>query len=260
MESNLISLDSDYSKLQTFQIRDVVLIRYLILSILGFVGMLIIVLIGFGRWQFALNNFGPAVIWRWINPIVWIALGLGIIGITGLVFLLRVGRQEIQLSPEAFTWKKGSSLKVYKWDDFQGIYISSVRYGILDFVWSEKTELGLQLHEGKRLRVSNAFDDIENLLNTVKHYLYPMMFERLKREFNQGEPLSFGPLLLTTQGVVNGRKPLRWHEIEEVLLEQGYLQIQPSAGSDNPGLSVPVHKIPNVELCIQLLRHFGSQP
>jgi len=259
MDNKLVQLNADYSKLQTYHIRDTLLIRYLVLSIFGFVGMLVIIFIGFGRWQFALTNFGPAVLWRWINPVVWAGVGLGIIGAIGLLLLLRVGRQEIQISPEAVTWRKGRNLQVYRWENIRGIYIRAVRYGILDFAWAKKTEVILRLDEGKRIKINQTFENIEKLMDTIKHYVYPIMFEQFRHEFNRGEPLSFGPLLLTSQGVLNGRKTLRWQDIGEISVQRGSLQLQPIDGSGNPKFSIPVHKIPNVDLCIQLLRHFGPQ-
>jgi hypothetical protein len=260
MDSELVSLDTDYSNLQTYQIRDIVILRFIVLSILGFLGLLVIFLIGFSRWKYALTNFGPAVIWRWISPTLWIGIGFGLLGIVALVLLLRVGRQEIQISPESFTWRKGRKLQVYPWKAIQGVYVTSVSYGILDFAWARKTEIVLEMEEGKHLSINQTFENIEKLLENIKRHVYPIMFERLKNNFQQGEPLSFGPLLLTSQGVLNGRKPLRWQDIGKISLEQGSLRFQPVEGSEGPKFTIPVHKIPNFELCLQLLHHFGSQP
>jgi hypothetical protein len=259
MTSKSVPLDIDYSKLQTYHVRDVVILRYLILTIVGFIGELVIILLGFNRWRFVLQNFGPAVLWRWISPVLWIGLAFGIIGTVGLMLLLRIGRQEIQISPEAFTWRKGRNLTVHRWEDIQGIYITSFRYGILEFEWAKKTEIILHLEEGKRIKVNQNFKNIETLAGTIKEYIYPIMFERFRDEFNHGQPLSFGPLLLTSQGVLNGRRTIRWQDIGEIIIDRGSLQLQPIDGSGSPKLSIPVRKIPNADLCIQLLHHFGPQ-
>jgi len=259
MENKIVSLDVDYSRLQTYHIRAVILLRYLILAILGIGGTLVILFVGLSRWRFALTNFGPAVLWRWINPIVWIGIGFGLIGAIGLFLFLRVARQEIQISPEAFTWKKGRNLTVYRWEDIHGIYVTSVHYGIFDFAWAKKKELTLHLVDGERIKINQDFENIEKLMAIIKHYVYPVMFEQFRQEFNRGEPLSFGPLLLTSRGVMNGRKTLRWQEIGEISVEGGSLQLQPIDRSNHPNFSVPIQKIPNVDLCIQLLHHFGPQ-
>jgi hypothetical protein len=172
---------------------------------------------------------------------------------------MRAGRQEIQISPEAFTWRKGRNLKVHRWEDIKSIYITSVRYGILDFAWAKKTEVILHLQEGERIKINHAFESIEILMDSIKHYVYPIMFKRFRHEFNSGEPVSFGPLLLTSQGVLNGRKTMRWQDIGEISLERGALELQPIDGAGNPKFSIPARKIPNVDLCLQLLHHFGPE-
>jgi hypothetical protein len=254
-----VPLNLDYSKLQTYHVRDVIILRYLILAILGVLGELVIILIGLNRWRFVLTNFGPAVVWRWISPFLWVGLGFGLLGTIALTLLLRTNRQEIQISPEAFTWRKGRNLSVHRWEDIQNIFITSIRYGILDFEWAKKTEVILHLDTGKRIRINQVFENIERLVDTIKKYVYPIMFERFRHKFNNGEPLAFGPLLLTTQGVLNGRKTLRWQDIGEILVDRGSLWLRPIDSSGSSQLSIPTQKIPNIDLCVQLLHHFGPQ-
>jgi hypothetical protein len=222
-------------------------------------GMLVVLIIGLFRWQFVLTNFGPAVIWRWINPFIWIGIGFGFIGGVGLFLLLRSARQEIQLSPMGITWRKGRKLQVFRWEDIENVFITSFQYGILDFAWGNRIEILLHLHNGERLKINQVFENIETLMETMKHYAYPRMFEKVRQAFNQGEPTQFGPIILTSQGVLNGKRTMRWQEIGKIQLQRGYLQLQPIAETHGPKFSIPVHKIPNIDLCIQILLHFGPQ-
>ncbi len=254
-----ISLDQDYSRLQIYRIRNAVLLRYLGLALLGFIGMLVLIIIGLWRWQFVMVNFGPAVLWRWINPILWGAIGFGLIMMAGLLLLLRNARQEIQLSPMGITWRKGHKLNVHHWNEIENIFFTSVHYGILNFTWANKTEVVLHLENGKQLKINQAFEDIITLVETLKHYVYPQMFEKFRIAFNRGEPMHFGPLTFTSQAILNGRKALRWQDIGKIELQRGVLQIQPIAESRGPQFLIPAHKIPNIDLCVQILNHFGPQ-
>jgi hypothetical protein len=259
LEKN-IRLDQDYSKLQTYRIRNTILIRYLCLTLLGLVGMVVTIIIGVWRWWYVMTHFGPAVLWRWLHPILWIAIGLGVLGGTGLYLLLHTSQQEIQLSPMGITWKKRRKLSVFCWEDIEKIYITSVQYGILDFAWASKTEVLLQLQEKKRLKISQTFEDIEKLVDTIKHYIYPLMFEKFRKAFNQGEPVQFGPVVLTSQGVLNGQKAFRWQDIGKIELQKGRLELHAIEETGASKFSFPAHKIPNIDLCLQILHHFGSQP
>jgi hypothetical protein len=259
VNNNFINLDQDYSRLQTYRIRNAVLIRYLSLSLLGLIGMLVAIIILLWRWRYVITHFGPAVLSRWINPVIVLVICLGFLGGIGLYFLLHVSRQEIQLSPMGVTWKKGRSLSIFHWNEIENIYISSIQYGLLDFVWASRTEIVLHLKNGKRKKIDQAFENIEMLVNTMKHYVYPMMFEKFREAFNQGEPMKFGPIVLTSQGIINGRKALRWQDIAKIQLNRGRLDLHPMEGTQGVKFSFPSHKIPNIDLCLQILHHFGPQ-
>ncbi len=254
-----ISLDQDYSRLQTYQIRNAILIRYLSLSLFGLMGMVVIFVIGLWRWRYVMTHFGPAVLWRWLHPYLWAALGLGLVGGMGLYLLLHTSRQEIQLSPMGITWRKGSKLKISRWDEIENIFITSIHYGILDFIWASRTEVSLQIQKGKLLKISQAFENIEMLVDTMKHYVYPLMFEKFRKAYNRGEPVQFGPITLTTKGVLNGRKALRWQDIDKIQFHKGRLELYPIEETRENKFSFPAHKIPNIDLCVQILHYLGPQ-
>jgi hypothetical protein len=254
-----IPLDTDYSNLESFRIRKPILVRYLILSCIGFLGMFAFITIGFLRWRFAMNHFGPAAVWRWITPPLWGVIGLGLFGLVSLILRFRTSQLEIQLTPMAITYRKGRNLKVYRWDEVNRMYITSIRYGILKLSWSRKTEALLHFHNGQRLKINQAFERIETLMDSVKRYVYPIMFSRYRNAFNRGESIPFGPLVLTPQGIMNGRKIVRWQELTKIDLQGGFLQLQSTQNSRGKKYTIPVHRIPNIDLCIQLLQHFGPQ-
>jgi hypothetical protein len=255
-----VRLDQDYSSLQTFRIRNAILIRYLSLSLLGLVGLIVTIIIGGWRWWVIMTHFGPAVLWRQIHPLLWIAIGLGFIGGAGLYLLLQANRQEIQLSPMGIMWRKGRKLYIFRWTEIENIYITSIQYGIFDFIWANRTEVVLYLRSQKRLKIGQNFENFEKLVDTIKHYIYPLMFDKFRKVFNQGEPIPFGPIVLSSQGVLNGHKALKWQDIDKIDLQRGRLELYPIEETGVGKLSFPIHKIPNVELCLKILHHFGSQP
>jgi len=204
-----------------------------------------------------MTHFGPAVLWRSLHPYLWVIIGSAILAGIGLSFLHRSRRQEIQLSPMGITWRKGSKLWVYRWDEIKNIFITSIRYGIMEFIWANKIEVVLYLQEGSRIKINRAFENIGMLVDTIKHYVYPIMVDKIRIAFNQGEPMHFGPITLTSQGVLNGRKTLRWEDIGKIELQRGRLNLQPIDQKHGTKLSVSAHKIPNIDLCLQILHHFG---
>ena len=255
--NDTVNLDQDYSSLQTYHIRNAILIRYLCLSLLGFIGMLITLIIGLWRWWSIMTHFGPAVLWRSLQPFLWITIGFVLLGGIGLSLLRHSKQQEIQLSPMGITWRKGRKLRIYHWEKIKNIFITSFRYGIMEFTWASKTEVILYLQEEKRFKISQSFESIGMLVDTIKHYVYPIMFDRVRVAFNQGQPMHFGPITLTSQGVLNGKKNLRWEDIGKIELHRGRLSLQAMDLASGAKISVPAHKIPDIDLCLQILHHFG---
>jgi hypothetical protein len=257
--NDFVSLDQDYSRLQIYHVRNPILIRYLCLALIGLAGVLVNFIIGFWRWRYVVTHFGPAVLWRWMSPLLWIGIGLLFVGSVGLYLLIHASRQEIQLSPMGITWKRGRNLSIVRWDEIETIHITSIQYGILNFTWASRTEAVLHDKKGKRLKINQTFEHFDKLVETIKHYVYPLMFEEFRENFNQGKPMKFGPLILTSQGVINGRKALPWHEIGKIQLHSGRLDLLPTKENYGNKFSIPAHKIPNIDLCVQILQHFGPQ-
>lgn len=255
----LMTSPSHLSNLRTHRIRNAIIMRSLLLAIIGLLGMIALILIGVWRWQYAASHFGPAVIWRWIAPVIFPALLLALIGIVALIHLLRIRRIEAQVSPMGLTLRKGRNLHAIPWKEVKNTYTIAIRYGILGLMWARKLEIVLQLENGKRIAFNQAFEEIEALMNTIKQYVYPIMFRNLQSAFNQGEPIRFGPLILTSQGVLNGRKALRWQDISQIKMRQGRLLFQPFNHSKGKPFSLPAHKIPDIDLCLQLLHQLGPQ-
>jgi hypothetical protein len=259
-DSNILipSMD-DPSSLQAYHIRGEILLRLLIFSLIGLLGMLAILPVGIWRWQYAASHFGPAVIWRWIAPALFTGFALGLVGAVSLIHLLRLRRIEVQISPMGLTIRKGRKLDTIPWKEIESIRTISIQYGILGLIWARRMEVILQLRSGRRITFNQTLENVETIINRVKQHVYPQMFRNLQLAYNRGEPIQFGPLTLTSKGILNGRKVIRWQDIGEIKLEHGKLQLQPISSSRHPKFAIQAHKIPNVDLCIQLLHHLGPR-
>jgi hypothetical protein len=246
-------------ELQVHRIRAVVILRYLTLSVLAVVGILVSIAFGVLRWQHALRNYGPASLWRWVTPaLFFLALSI-IIVIASLVMLLRTRRIELQLSSAGLCIQNGKKIDILRWGDVTQLQTSFVRYGILGLEWGVKTDLLIITEDKKRYRFNRAYEEIDSLVESTKQFVYPILLDKYRQSFKLGEPLTFGPLILTSEGVLNGRKALRWKDIGKIQLKQGILQVQPHENVPSPKLAVPARKIPNIDVCLQFIHHLGTQ-
>jgi hypothetical protein len=211
------------------------------------------------QWQKTISNFGPAALMRWIAIPFWATLFFSVLSIFSFVLLRRTRQRELQVSNMGLTIRRGKNLKSIAWDDIAHIHTVLERFGIFGISWGEKTEIHLVNSDGGEFKFNQSYERIDELIEEIKHFVYPRLLEQYRLAFNRGEPISFGPLILTSDGILNGRKALRWKDLKAIKMESGSLKLRPFENSDGPRFSIPAHKVPNIDLCIQLINHLSPQ-
>jgi hypothetical protein len=73
------------------------------------------------------------------------------------------------------------------------------------------------------------------------------------RRFNAGQTVSFGPLMVSQNGIATGDKMLPWSEVKEVTTRRGFVNVN-KLGKRLPWASPAVSKIPNYSVFDALVR------
>lgn len=246
-------------KFRVHRIRRAVIIRSILLFVFSFAGFIFSIGILLWQWQQAMTNFGPAGLLRWIAIPLWTSLIFSVLTVITFIMLRRNGRREVQVSALGLTNQRGKVLETFEWDEVAHLHTNLERFGILGVSWGNKIEIHLVCKDGRELKLNQSFERIDQLIEEIKHFAYPRLFEDYRQAFNRGEPLSFGPLILTSEGILNGRKALRWKDLKSIKMESGSLKLHPFENSASPRFTVPAHKVPNIDLCIQLINHLSPQ-
>ncbi len=241
------------------RIRGAILMRALIFVIISFAGMLFSVGVLIWQWRNAMLNFGPAALWHWITLPLSATLIFALLALISFTLYRHVRQLEIQVSKLGMTFQRGKRLDSINWQDVKQIWTSFERYGVFTFSWANKTEIQVMTEAGKNYKFNQSYEGIDELIEEIKHFVYPNLLENYRLAFNRGEPLTFGPLVLTSDGILKGRKALRWKDLGEIDLDRGSLNLQPFESSKASRLSIQAHKVPNIDLCVQLINHLSPQ-
>lgn len=221
----------------------------------GIIGSASAVGVGIWRWNFAYSHYGPAITWRWSAPWYLIALFFGFLTLILAFRLWLLRGYTVFTYPAGMTISRAGDELTTLWNDVRQVHTSAVRYGFPDLPWGMQATLTLQVGGGRQVRLTQDLADLGGLIELVKQRVYPRLLAEYTRAFHRGDPLAFGPLTITSQGVLTGRRMLRWEEISEPSLDGGHLLLQTLGSKRISRLRIPVNRVPNVDLCLQLLQH-----
>lgn len=249
----------DKSNVRLYRIRREVYARSVIFLLFSLGGALASTGVLIWQWRKAVLSFGPAALLRWISLPAWVTLIFFILVIISFISYKRTRHGEIQVSNSGLTIRKGKESETIDWEQIILIQTNMVRYGLFGLFWAKKTEIHIVTKDGSEHKFDQAFEDLDELIAVIKQAVYPRLVGEYLHAFNRGEPISFGPIVLTSDGLLYGRKAFRWRDMGTAKVEKGYLQLSSSDGRKDPQLSIPAHKIPNVEVCIEIISHLSLE-
>jgi len=225
---------------------------------IGLGGTVIAGIVAIWRWNFAYSHYGPVAIWRWTAPALWAVFCFSLIGLFSLLYVSRSKNLHVCLHASGMTFQRGRRREIILWEEIRSIHTAAVRYGLSSLVWGAQTTLVLHTNNRRKIRLTQVLTDLNSLVETVKHHVYPGLLTGYRQIINQGGSLPFGPLLLTPKGVQRDRQFLGWQEIGKVYLGRGFLSIPSRQNRKSRPIRVPVRQVPNIDLCVQLIQHLTA--
>ena len=228
---------------------------YLAMTMFGLIGAVAALAYAIYRRYFAYHYFGPAVVSRWTKPSLILSLVFAAIGVIGLLLYLRARSYRVLTDETKLQIKKRNHTISIPWEDIEFVRSSSIRYGLAKFEWGNRSTLWIHTSNSQVFRFVNNLMDFDGLAEAVKGNLYPQYLARYRQELNQGQSIDFGPIQLTPNGIVFGRKECQWSALEDVSLARGRLTITANDGQRMKSYSIPARKIPNSDLCAQLIQN-----
>ena len=213
--------------------------------------------IGLYRWNFALSNYGPAVVWRW--SAAWLAVGALFltVGIAGAAWLIRWNWLAITTFENGLQIQRGKALSTVSWSEIQAVFVSGVTYGVLGLIWGSRSSLRLEVAGGRKLRFPDTLAGLAQLITTVKRHVYPRLLNEYSQHLRNGQPVAFGPLQVRPEGVAKGQRRLGWSEVASAELKDGKILL--TTNQRGAPIRVRANSVPNAEIFMQLIQHYANQ-
>lgn len=226
---------------------------------LTYLAFAVAIAFGFWRWYFAYANYGPAVVWRWASPAWAAGAALFALALLQTFRLWQVGRRSLYLYAGGIVWRVGRHARALAWADVAEIYTSLVRYGLLGLDWGSRLRVTVVPTRGRFIQLTEDLADLDTLLQHVKHSIYPRLLAQSRRAFNAGGALTFGPLTLQRDGILRQGRLVPWRALRGASLDSGRLTLTITEAGGPAHVRLPVSRIPNADLCLQLIRLLGNE-
>src|SRR5262245_23884112 len=131
----------------------------------------------------------------------------------------------------------------YTWDSLSVLQAITQRY--VNGVYVGTTYIyTLLTRDGKKVKVTNFYEKPTEWGPAIQMSITRAQLPSVLAALESGAPVTFGPLVINRGGIATGSKSLRWDEIKEIGIQQGYLRIKKSSGWSRWSTK-PVSQIPN---------------
>ncbi len=220
---------------------------------------LAIVCVAMGVWAglFALQNYGVAAVGRWIT--IW-AEAAGILGLAGLWAcwrLIGLRNEWVRLYSKGLAVRARSATRFVPWEAIREIRVEAIRFGLPVFGARQEAALSLRFNDGGGMRLTQDLEGFDLVLQRTKEEVYPRLLNEYSQAFNAGSEIAFGPLRLSDSGLATRRSTIPWNDLRSVDLDHGSLRISGGVDGRQANASIRAARVPNVDLCLQLIRQLG---
>jgi len=203
----------------------------------------------------AYTEYGPLLVGRWLTAPLVVGLAFALAALWAAGRAWRTSRLRIRLHEHGLAIIRGRRGRALVWGEILALWSHAERTGFPGLAGSRRLRLEVQATDGRRLRLDDSLEAFEALAAAVKGHVYPPLLESYTHAFNEHRPLAFGPITLSQAGIEESdRTRLTWNEVQGARLDTGRLLIQTTRPGRQSARSLPADRIPNVELCAQLIQ------
>jgi hypothetical protein len=145
----------------------------------------------------------------------------------------------------------------YTWDSISVLQAITQRY--VNGVYVGTTYIyTLLTRDGKKVKVTNFYEKPTEWGPAIQASITRAQLPGVVASLESGASVTFGPLVINRGGIATGSKSLRWDEIKEIDVNQGYLRIKKTSGWSRWSTK-PVSQIPNFFVFFAAANHLREQ-
>jgi hypothetical protein len=225
----------------------------LVIFLLLLAGALLVFLFGLYNTYVAVQQHGPAM----IDDKMTGPLGLAFVLFS---FALLAGwgaysnwNKGVVVSERGFAYKDRKGIQIWRWEDVVSMTSAITRHYHNGIYTGTTHVYTLHNRKNRRLVLSDTLSKVEDLAKDIDESIFPLLYRRAADGFNAGQAITFGPVTISTAGIVIGKKTYTWPDVKEVSIHKGILKISRKEGGWFSGASATASNIPNLRVLLSLI-------
>ncbi|MEO7111883.1 MAG: DUF6585 family protein [Polyangiaceae bacterium] len=151
---------------------------------------------------------------------------------------------------EGFAALVGSRVQTFRWNEIASLICNDRYVTGKRTAWTSHRCEVRKANGEKVTLLSVELEDGPVLIGDVKKHVASILLPDLRRSYDAGDSLSFGPLVVSKKIIERRGQRVDWSAVGNVVMKNGKLIVTPKSGKP---FSVRVSKIPNVDLLCELI-------
>lgn len=216
---------------------------------LGLLAVSIPLIYGFLIYRDGYNNHGELAAITWSRSWFLLAGFALVCSCLLLVHRLRLAGRYIAVHQKGL-YLAISQKQILRWEEISGIATAMFQPSFFVVRRGVQYRAILYPNVGKSILIQGAYQNLPECITRIKARLYPRLISELKQTFVDGKWVYFGPVAIQRTSLRLQKKQLSWAEVDRVSIAKGELVVELV---DHSSKEIPVAKIPNIEILLQLI-------
>jgi hypothetical protein len=214
---------------------------------------LVVLLFGIYNTYIAYQKHGPAMIEdKLTTPLViaFILFSLGLLAGWRAYVHWTMG---VVVHERGFAYNDRKGFRVWHWEDLISMTSAITRH-YTNGIYTGTTHVYTFINrQNQRLVISDSISGVEALAKSIDENIYPMLYAHAAEQYNAGQEITFGPVMISKAGIAINKKTYPWTEVKEVSIQRGFLKVSKKDGGWFSGASAATGVIPNLRVLLSII-------
>jgi hypothetical protein len=216
-------------------------------------GAILVFLYGLYVTFLAARKHGPALIDEKLPVPAMIALVLVLLGMVAAWSAYRNWNRGAAVYERGLAMRDRKGIRLWRWEEVLSMTQSITRH-YMNGIYTGTTHVyTLVNRQGDRLVLNDDYIKVDQLAKAIQESIFPILYARAAQQYNAGQSLVFGPVVISKSGIQVGKKTTPWEEVQQVSIQQGILKVSKKGGGWFSGASASASVIPNLNVLLSLI-------